>query len=85
MLCCTFAIFTTLGDGWMGHKKNWEPVKYGKFVSQFLLDIKTIIQQFDRIETKICGQRMSKIFNQIYIYICKQDLALITHQGLICH
>ena len=65
-LNCTFAIYThLLMMALEEHQSTWEPVKYGKFVSQFLLDIKTTIQQFERIETKICRQRLSVIFNQI--------------------
>ena len=51
-------------------KSTWEPVKYGKFVCQFQPDIKTTIQWFDRIETKICRLRLSVIFNYIYICVC---------------
>ena len=45
-----------------GSESTWEPVKYGIFISQFQPDIITDIQQFERIETKICRQRMSMIF-----------------------
>ena len=44
-------------------ESTWEPVKYGKFISQFQPDIITSIQQFERI--KICRKRMSIIFDQM--------------------
>ena len=42
---------------------------YGKFINQFLPNIIRLICQFKRINKKICGQKMSIMFNQIYIYI----------------
>ena len=53
----------------MENENIWEPVKNGKFVSQFQPDIKTTIWRFERIERKIFRRTMSIIFNQIYIYI----------------
>ena len=51
--------------------------KYGKFVSQFQPDIKTNIQWFERIETKIWRQRLSVIFHQIYLN--KETLPIHAH------
>ena len=57
----------------------WEPVKYGKFISQFQLDILKSIQQFERIKIKICRQKMSIIFNQIYMSVYFCYISLVTY------
>ena len=66
---CTFAIYTPLMIAWVGSGCTWEPVKYGKFISQFQLDIKIYIQWYERIEIRIGSHRMFLIFNKIYEYI----------------
>ena len=49
------------------------PIYYGKFISQFQLDIIMSIRWLDRIKIKICRQKKSILFTQIclniYIYI----------------
>ena len=52
-------------------KKRSNLLDMKKIVSQFKPDIKTTIQRFDRIKSKIWPQMMPIISNQIYIYISK--------------
>ena len=42
-----------------------EPINHGRCMNQFWLHIITSIQQLERINTKICRQKMSILFNQI--------------------
>ena len=49
-------------------ESTWEITNYGRFINQFSPDIIRSIQQFERINKKICKQKMSIMFNQIYIY-----------------
>ena len=65
-----------------GNESTWEPVRYGKFASQFHPDIKTTIRQFERIETKIYSQ-LSIIFNQIYLN--EEMLPKFTHTQTYTH
>ena len=46
-----------------------ETINYERFINQFPPDIIRLIHQLERINIKICRQKMSMIFNQIYIYI----------------
>ena len=46
-----------------------EITNYGRFINQFPPNIIRSIRQFERINKKICRQKMSIMFNQIYIYI----------------
>ena len=46
-----------------------EITNYGRFINQFPLNIIRSIRQFEWINKKICRQKVSIIFNQIYIYI----------------
>ena len=48
---------------------NWLITNYGRFINQFPPNIVRSIRQFERINKKICRQKMSLMFNQIYIYI----------------
>ena len=41
-----------------------EPINHGRFINQFLP-----VMQLERINTKICKQKMSILFIYIYIYI----------------
>ena len=56
---------------------------YGQYINQFPLDTIKAIQQYERIQEKMCRQKISIIFNEIciniemlpiYIYIYIQDL-----------
>ena len=48
-------------------ESTWEITNYGRFINQFPLNIIKSIQQFERINEKISGQKMSIMFNQICI------------------
>ena len=50
-------------------ESSWEITDYGRFINLFLPNIIRSIWQFERINKKICRQKMSIMFNQIYIYI----------------
>ena len=52
-----------LGRKYMGNKH------YGKYINQFPPNIIKSIRQYERINKKICRQKMFIIFNEIYIYI----------------
>ena len=54
-----------MAQGWA--ENTWEITTYGRFINQFPSNIIRLIQQFERINKKICRQKMSTMFNQIYI------------------
>ena len=65
-----------------------EPINHGKFINQFPPDTIKSIGQLERINTKMCRQRMSILLNQIcineemlpkYTYIYTQPL----HRGMM--
>ena len=56
-------------------KRTREPINYGIFINQFPPDIIKSIRQLERINTKICRQKMSILFNQI----CINGEILATH------
>ena len=57
----------TMAESWA--ESTWEITNYGRFINQFPPNIRSI-RQFERINKKICWQKMSIIFNQkLYIYI----------------
>ena len=67
---------------------------YGQYINQFLPNTIKVIRQYERIQKKICREKMSIMFNEIcineemlpkYTYIYKQGLALNNPQGLMCH
>ena len=45
---------------------------YGQYLNQFPPNTIKVIREFERIQKKICGHKMSIMFNEvcIYIYIC---------------
>ena len=45
----------------------WEPINYGKLIIR--PDIMTFIRRLERIKTKICRQKVSVLFNKLYIHI----------------
>ena len=51
--------------GWT--ESTWEITNYGRFINQFPSNIIRSIRQFERINKKICKQKMSIMFNQICI------------------
>ena len=42
---------------------------YGQYINQFPPNTIKVIQEFERIQKKICRHKMSIMFNEIYIYI----------------
>ena len=46
---------------------TWEINNYGRYINQFPSNIIKLIWQFERINKKICRQKMSIMFNQICI------------------
>ena len=48
-------------------ESTWEITNYGRFINQLPPNIMSSIQQFERINKKICRQKMSIMFNQICI------------------
>ena len=48
-------------------ERTKEPVNSGSFINQFLPDTIKSITQLQRIYTKMCRQRMSILFNEIYM------------------
>ena len=42
---------------------------YGQYINQFPLNTIKAIREYERIQKKICRQKMSIMFNEIYIYI----------------
>ena len=65
-------------------ESTWEITNYETFINQFLSNIIRSIQQFVRINKRICRQKMSIMFNQIcinqeilpkYIYIYISSIA----------
>ena len=48
-------------------ESTWEINNYGKYINQFLPHTIKSIQQYERINKKICRQKMSIIFNEICI------------------
>ena len=66
-------------------ESTWEITNYGRFINQFPPNIIRSIQQFERVNKKICRQKMSIMFNQIcineemlpiYIYIYRFSRSL---------
>ena len=47
-------------------ERTREPINYGILINQFPPDIIKLTPQLERINTKICRQRMSKLFNHTY-------------------
>ena len=53
-------------------ESTWEINNYGKYINQFPPNIIKSIRQYERINKKMCRQKMSIMFNEIcidYIYI----------------
>ena len=50
-------------------ESTWEINDYGRFINQFLPKTIRWIRQYERINKKICRQKISIMFNEIYIYI----------------
>ena len=51
----------------VGQNVLGEITNYGRFINQFQPNIIRLIRQFERINQKICRQKMSIMFNQICI------------------
>ena len=43
---------------------------YGQYINQFLPNTIKAIRQYERIQKKICKQRMSIMFDEICMYVC---------------
>ena len=59
-------------------ESTWKITNYGRFINQFPPNIIRSIRQFERINKKICRQKLSIIFNEIcikliYIYVVGQQ------------
>ena len=50
-------------------ESTWEIDNYGKYINQFPPNTIKSIRQYERINKKICRQKMSIMFNEICIYI----------------
>ena len=50
-------------------ESTWDIYNYGQYINQFPPNTIKAIQQYERINKKICRQKMSIMFNEIYIYI----------------
>ena len=50
-------------------ESTWKINDYGRYINQFPPNIIKSIRQYERINKKICRQKMSIKFNEIYIYI----------------
>ena len=61
---------------------TWDIYNYGKYINQFMPNTIKAIRQYERIQKKICRQKISTMFNHIcinegmltiyiYIYIYK--------------
>ena len=50
-------------------ESTWEINNYGKCINLFPPNIIKSIRQYERINKKICRQKMSIMFNQTYIYM----------------
>ena len=48
-------------------ESTWEITNYGKYINQFPPNIIKSIRQYERINKKICRQKISIIFNGICI------------------
>ena len=48
-------------------ESTWEITNYGRFINQFPPNIIRSIRQFERINEKMCKQKMSIMFNEIYL------------------
>ena len=50
-------------------ESTWEINNYGRYINHFPPNTIRSIQQHERINKKICRQKMGIIFNEICIYI----------------
>ena len=50
-------------------ESTWDIYNYGKYINQFPPNTMKAIRQYERINKKICRQKMSIMFNEIFIYI----------------
>ena len=50
-------------------ESTWEMNNYGRYINQFPPNIINSIRQYERINKKICRQKISITFNEICIYI----------------
>ena len=48
-------------------ESTWEINNYGKYINQFPSNIIKSIRQYERINKKMCRQKVSIIFNEIFI------------------
>ena len=55
------------GPRWERGISTMEPINNRRFINQFSPDIIKLIRQFERIKTKIWRQKVSIMFNQIFI------------------
>ena len=48
-------------------ESTWDIHNYGKYINQFSPNTIKSIRQYERINKKICQQKMSIMFNEIFI------------------
>ena len=48
-------------------ESTWEINNYGRYINQFLPNIMKSIRQYEKINKKICRQKISIMFNKICI------------------
>ena len=48
-------------------ENTWDIYNYGKYINQFPPNTIKVIRQYERINNKICTQKMSIMCNKIYI------------------
>ena len=48
-------------------ESTWDIYNYGKYINQFPPNTIKAIRQYERINKKICKQKMSNMFNEICI------------------
>ena len=72
-------------------ESTWDMYNYGKYINQFLPNTIKAILQYERINKKICRQKMSIMFNEIciiciyiYIYIYSWPTMVDSHPNSPC-
>ena len=70
----TFVIDSPLMMAQSRAESTRDTYNYGKYINQFTTNTLKLMREFERIQKKICGHKMSIMFNEIciyiYIYIC---------------
>ena len=64
-------------------ESTWDINNRGKYINQFPPNIIKPILQYERINKKICRQKMCIMFNEIYIYIFRFDVTILLKVYLV--